>query len=58
MTITVFAVCVPLWCKVGSWLVSHRRVTETIRRWGHWIIPAVFITIGLHILHTAGALGF
>jgi cadmium resistance protein CadD (predicted permease) len=57
MTIAVFAVAVPVWCLAGSWLVSHQRITVTIQRWGHWIIPAVFITIGLYVFYKAGVLG-
>jgi len=43
-------------CLAGSWLVSHRRVTEAIRRRGHWIIPAVYLLIGLYIFQKAGVL--
>ena len=55
VTIAVFAVGVALWCLLGSWLVVHRRATEVLQRWGHWIIPAVYILIGLYILQQAGA---
>lgn len=41
----------------GSWLVSHRSITEVIERWGQWIVPAVFILIGLYIFQKAGVLG-
>jgi cadmium resistance protein CadD (predicted permease) len=53
----VFTVGVAVWCLAGSWLVSHRTITEVISRWGHWIVPAVFILIGLYIFHKAGVLG-
>jgi cadmium resistance protein CadD (predicted permease) len=56
VTIAVFAVGVAVWCLLGSWLVSHRRATGVLRRWGHWIIPVVYILIGLYILQKAGAL--
>ena len=56
VTIAVFAVGVAVWCLIGSWLVSHHRATEVLRRRGHWIIPAVYILIGLYILQKAGAL--
>jgi cadmium resistance protein CadD (predicted permease) len=55
VTIAVFAVGVAVWCLIGSWLVMHHRATEVLRRWGHWIIPAVYILIGLYILQQAGA---
>jgi cadmium resistance protein CadD (predicted permease) len=49
--VAVFALGVALWCVAGSWLVTHRRITEAVRRWGHWIIPSVFIAIGVYIFH-------
>jgi cadmium resistance protein CadD (predicted permease) len=52
----VFAVGVAVWCLIGSWLVSHHRATEVLERWGHWIIPVVYILIGLYILYKAGVL--
>jgi len=56
VTIAVFAVGVAVWCLIGSWLVSHHRATGVLRRWGHWIIPVVYILIGLYILQKAWAL--
>jgi cadmium resistance protein CadD (predicted permease) len=53
-TVTVFAVGVALWCLAGSWLVSHHRITRLIERWGQWIIPVVYVIIGLFIFHKAG----
>src|SRR5262249_6732330 len=47
ITLAVFAVGVAVWCLVGAWLVSHHRVTDGLPRWGHWIIPAVYILIGV-----------
>jgi cadmium resistance protein CadD (predicted permease) len=57
VTLVVFFVGVALWCQIGSWLVSHRTITQAIRRWGHWIVPAVFIIIGLYVIHKASVLG-
>jgi cadmium resistance transport/sequestration family protein len=56
VTVAVFAAGVAAWCVAGSWLVSHHRVTEVIRSWGHWIIPAVYILIGLYIFAKTGVL--
>ena len=56
VTIAVFAAGVAVWCLAGSWLVSHHRVTETLQRRGHWIIPVVYILIGLYIFQQEGAL--
>jgi cadmium resistance protein CadD (predicted permease) len=55
VTLVVFAVCVALWCLAGALITRHKRVTETISRYGHWILPAAFILIGVYILHVAGA---
>lgn len=56
VTIAVFAGGVALWCAAGALLVSHRRVTQVIEQWGQWIIPAVYILIGLYIFQKTGAL--
>jgi cadmium resistance protein CadD (predicted permease) len=56
VTVAVFAAGVAVWCVAGSWLVSHHRVTEVIRSWGHWIIPAAYIVIGLYIFAKTGVL--
>jgi cadmium resistance protein CadD (predicted permease) len=55
VTIAVFAAGVALWCLAGWWLVSHHRVTEVIQRRGHWIIPVIYILIGLYIFQKEGA---
>ena len=56
VTAAVFAVGVAAWCLAGWWLVSHHRVTGTLRRWGHWIVPAVYILIGVYIFLKTGVL--
>jgi len=57
VTVVVFAAGTAVWCLAGWWLVSHHRVTDTVLRWGHWIIPAVYVLIGLYIFQKAGAFG-
>jgi cadmium resistance protein CadD (predicted permease) len=51
VTLVVFAAGVALWCAVGWWLSGHKAITAVIERYGHWILPAVFILIGLYTLH-------
>jgi len=51
VTLVVFAVCVALWCLAGALLTRHKRVTEAISRYGHWLLPGAFILIGLYILY-------
>ena len=50
VTLAIFVVLVALWCLAASWLGSHRRVIDVVERWGHWLVPVVFITIGAVIL--------
>jgi cadmium resistance protein CadD (predicted permease) len=57
VTLIVFAVGVAVWCLAGTWLVSHHAITRAIQHWGHWIVPAVFIGIGLYIFYKGGVLG-
>jgi cadmium resistance protein CadD (predicted permease) len=55
VTLVVFAACVALWCLAGGLLVRHERVTRVIGRYGHWILPAAFLLIGLYLLHETNA---
>lgn len=57
LTVVVFAVGVAAWCLLGAWLVSHRRLTHVIQMWGHWIIPVMFILIGVYVFYKAGIFG-
>ncbi|MEO3927557.1 cadmium resistance transporter [Micromonosporaceae bacterium B7E4] len=57
VTVAVFAVGVALWCLAGSWLGSHRKVVELVQRFGHWIVPVVFMSIGAVIVAESGVLG-
>lgn len=52
----MFAAGVAAWCLAGWWLVSHHRLTRAVRRWGHWIVPVVYVLIGLYIVQKAGVL--
>ncbi|MEN3610480.1 cadmium resistance transporter [Plantactinospora sp. ZYX-F-223] len=57
VTVAVFAVGVAVWCLAGSWLGSHQKVVEVVRRFGHWIVPVVFMSIGVVIVAESGVLG-
>lgn len=50
ITVAVFGVGVAIWCLAGSWLGSHRHVIAMVQRFGHWIVPGVFLLIGVVIL--------
>jgi cadmium resistance protein CadD (predicted permease) len=54
VTVAVFAVGIALWCLAGSWLGSHKKVIEAVQRFGHWIVPAVFMLIGTLIVIESG----
>lgn len=57
LTIVVFGAGVAVWCLAGSWLGSHKKVIALIERYGHWIVPSVFMAIGVIIFVTSGMLG-
>ena len=50
ITIAVFAALTAVWCLAGAWLGGHRRVVAVLGRHRHWIVPLVFVAIGLVIL--------
>jgi cadmium resistance transport/sequestration family protein len=54
ITVAVFAVGVALWCLAGSWLGSHPKVIHIVQRYGHWIVPGVFMLIGAVIVIESG----
>ncbi|GLY78291.1 cadmium resistance transporter [Actinoallomurus iriomotensis] len=56
VTVVVFAVGVAVWCLAGSWLGSHKKIVDVVRRYGQWIVPAVFIVIGTVIVVASGVL--
>ena len=57
VTCLVFAVLVAVWCGAAAWLGSHERVISLVRRYGHWLVPLVFIVIGVVIVVESGVLG-
>jgi cadmium resistance protein CadD (predicted permease) len=55
LTLAVFAVGVAVWCGAGGLLTRHHRITDTLARYGRWILPAAFILIALYTLHATNA---
>ena len=55
VTLVVFAVGVAVWCTAGALLTRHHHITDTLQRYGRWILPAAFILIALYTLHTTNA---
>jgi cadmium resistance protein CadD (predicted permease) len=56
LTVAVFAVGIAAWCLAGSWLGSHQKVVAVVVRYGHWIVPVVFMAIGAVIVLRSGVL--
>ena len=50
-------VLIGLWCAAAAWLGGHPRVVRVVDRAGHWLVPVVFIAIGVTILVSSGVLG-
>jgi len=47
-TLAVFAVGVAVWCALGTWLVSHERVSRIVEKLGEWLVPVVFVALVSH----------
>jgi cadmium resistance protein CadD (predicted permease) len=56
VTIAVFALGVAVWCLAALLLVFHQRLLGLLQRLSRWILPAVFILLGLYILQRSGLL--
>jgi cadmium resistance protein CadD (predicted permease) len=54
--VAVFAVGVAVWCLAASWLGSHKKTVEMIELYGHWIVPLVYMVIGVLVLWNSGIL--
>lgn len=57
-TAVTFLALVGLWCALGALLGTHRAVVAVLGRISHWLVPLVFIVIGVLILITTGAATF
>ncbi|MFC4017696.1 cadmium resistance transporter [Micromonospora sp. GCM10011542] len=53
----IFVLLIALWCAGAAWLGGHPRVVRLVERAGHWLVPTIFIGIGLVILVGSGVLG-
>lgn len=53
----VFVVAIGLWCAAGAWLGGHPRVVRVVERAGHWLVPVIFVAIGVVILAGSGVVG-
>jgi cadmium resistance protein CadD (predicted permease) len=48
-----YAALLILWCAAGKWLGNHPPVLRSVDRYGHFIVPFVFIGLGFYILAMA-----
>ncbi|PPF56553.1 cadmium transporter [Rathayibacter sp. AY1C2] len=56
VTIVVFFLLVAVWCLIARVVGTNKTVTELLERVEHWLVPAVFIGLGLFILIESGVL--
>ena len=54
--IVVFLILVAVWCAAGRLIGTNKAVTEALERVEHWLVPAVFIGLGLFILIESGVI--
>lgn len=50
LILAVYGVLVGIWCLLGKLLGHHPFVLRSLGRIGHWLVPFVFIGLGLYIL--------
>jgi len=50
ITVVTFFIMVAVWCFIGYRLARFRYVSETLEKYGRWIIPIVFIGLGIYIM--------
>ena len=52
LILLVYAALVALWCFVGRWLGNHSLILGSVDRWGRWVVPLVFIGLGIWVLNS------
>lgn len=56
VTIVVFLVLLALWCLLARTIGTNEKVTEALEKVEHWLVPVVFIGLGVFILIESGTL--
>ena len=56
VTIVVFLVLLALWCLLARAIGTNEKVTEALEKVEHWLVPVVFIGLGVFILIESGTL--
>jgi cadmium resistance transport/sequestration family protein len=54
--VVVFAVLVGVWCLGAHWLAHRGPWVATVERVGRWLIPTVYVLIGIRIIVASGLL--
>ncbi|GGI11855.1 hypothetical protein GCM10007368_38270 [Isoptericola cucumis] len=57
VTIAVFLVLLAGWCLLARAIGTNEKVTEALEKVEHWLVPVVFIGLGVFILIESGTLG-
>lgn len=52
--VVVFAVLVGLWCVAAHRVAARKPLIALVQRVGHWLVPVVYIAVGIKILVTSG----
>ena len=50
ITLITFALMIAVWCLAGYVIGNHAVVTRVIDRFGHILVPIIFIALGIYIL--------
>lgn len=56
--LVVFTIMIAILCYVSYRLASVKSISETIEKWERWIVPIVFIGLGIWILVENGTIRF
>jgi cadmium resistance protein CadD (predicted permease) len=50
LILAVYMALVPVWCFAGKAVGNHGWVVRSLVRYGHWVVPLVFIGLGIYVL--------
>ncbi len=51
VSVVVFAVLVAVWLVAARWIANRKVVSATLERYGHVIVPIVYIVIGTLLIY-------
>jgi cadmium resistance protein CadD (predicted permease) len=55
--VLVFAVLVGVWCMAARAVAGQKPLIRMVARVGHWLVPMVYLAIGIRIIVTSGLFG-